>query len=146
MDTDGRRKAYAYASNEINISDYYAGAECRLTKDQCDDIRYRYTGSQLNNIVTGIDPRSISYPQSRSDPGFTQEDLTAVTNQLADEKQYLKNASSYASLLKEINTNALQNIGLSLQNAATATSARPCMLSAHLQTVAAYILRLISST
>ena len=121
MDTEGRRNAYAYASDQMNREDFYGGNECRLPKVQCEDIRLRYTSNQLNGISGGIDPRTISFP-SKENPGFTEADLTAVKNQLSMEKQYLKNTSNYALALKEINTNALQNIGLSVQNAATSVA------------------------
>ena len=118
MDTAARRNAYAYASDRMNRDDFYGGEACRLPVVQCQDIRARYTSSQLTSITTGIDPRDIPYP-SRGDAGFEPRDLTDVTTQLNFEKQYLKNSATYASVLKEINTNALQNIGLSVQNAAT---------------------------
>jgi hypothetical protein len=118
MDTAAHRNAYAYASDQINREDYYGGLACRLPEVQCNDIRARYTSSQLDGITTGIDPRTIAYPSS-GNPGFTPTDLTDVTTQLNFEKQYLRNSASYASALKEINTNATQNIGLSLQSSAT---------------------------
>ncbi len=121
MDTAGRRNAYAYASDQMNRRDFYSGDQCRLPLVQCEDIRARYTSSQLNNITNGIDPRTITYP-SGSNPAFTPDDLTAVTNQLASEKQYLSNAANYAALLKEINTNGTMNIGSSLQASATNVS------------------------
>jgi hypothetical protein len=121
MDTVGLRKAYAYASEQMNREDYYSGDACRLPIVQCEDIRSRYTSSQLIGITTGIDPRTIPYP-SGNDPGFTTGDLNAVTQQLAREKQYLKNTASYATELRQINTNATMNIGLSLQNSATSVA------------------------
>jgi hypothetical protein len=121
MDTSGRRSAYAYASDQMNRRNFYGGDTCRLPRVQCEDIRARYTSSQLRDITGGIDPRTISYP-SGPNPGFTENDLTDVTNQLAFEKQYLQNAANYALVLKEINTNGTQNIGLSVQNSATSVA------------------------
>ena len=121
MDTLAHRNAYAYASDQMNREDYYGGNACRLPQVQCQDIRARYTSSQLDGIITGIDPRTISYP-SGGNPGFEPGDLADITAQLNIEKQYLKNTASYASVLKQINTNATQNIGLSVQSSATSVA------------------------
>jgi len=118
MDTDGRRKAYAYASDQMNRADFYDRDPCTMPRVQCEDIRARYTSSQLKNITTGINPRDIPFP---SDPnaGFTANDLSDVTDQLAREKQYLKSADGYAETLYKINTNGIINVGASLQSSAT---------------------------
>ncbi len=121
MQTENLQRAYAYASDQLNRKDYFAGDTCRLPRVQCEDIRARYTGSQLNNFTTGINPTDIPYPDDN--PRFTKEELTKVLQQLAREKQYLKSAANYALQLKEINDNGTQNIGLSVQDAATSVSA-----------------------
>jgi len=117
MDTVGRRNAYAYASDQMNRSDYYTGSDCRLPKVQCEDIRARYTSSQLEKITGGIDPRTIAYP-SGTEPNFTRSDLTAVANQLYEEKEYLSSTENYALFLREINNNGLLNVGLAVQSSA----------------------------
>jgi hypothetical protein len=122
MDTDGRRKAYGYASNIMNEEDFYSGRQCGLPVVQCEDIRFRYTSNQLDLITRGIDPRTISYP-SGEDPGFTQQDLSDVTQQLAHEKNYLANVTGYANALYTLNSNALLNIGSSVQSSATSIAA-----------------------
>jgi hypothetical protein len=121
MDTIGRRNAYAYISNYMQMYDFYGRQPCRLSANQCEDIRFRYTTGEMKNIISGVNPADIPYPDDTAQGAkkFTQSEFTTVGQQLQEEKQYLSSTSSYQLALTQINTNATLNVGAALQTAAT---------------------------
>lgn len=126
MGTVGLRNAYAYLSDYMQRHDYFGGKVCRLSINQCEDIRFRYTSGEMNNIIKGVDPGAIPFPDEAAQGAkkFTETEFDKVAAQLKDEKQYLSNVSSYQLALTQINTNATMNVGAALQAAATNVSTK----------------------
>jgi Bacterial Ig-like domain (group 3) len=124
-DTLGHQAAYAYLSNWLVTRAFYSctslGCSCP-TSAVCNDVRFYYTGSQLDTLLTVKEQiGTIPYPGDGN--GFSSQEFTDLASQLQVEFTYLQNVEAYKHNLDVLNTTTSQGVGVALTTAATQVAA-----------------------
>lgn len=116
MDTQSKRAAYAYLSNQLVQANLGNKGDCGLN---CFDVRYYYTGIDAPNIYKLVTPQQAVYPGDSvaQANGFSAPDYEAVRSQLQTEAVYLSDVVSLQAYTEELNTNSDLNVSSVLRNA-----------------------------
>lgn len=117
MDTPGHLAAYAYLSNYIITKAFYGTGSCPSSA-VCNDIRFYYTGSQVDSLTNLVSTVSALLNNPVGGDGFSSSDFTAVCKQLVNELTYLESVRNYQNQMEQINTDQRNNVGLALSTAA----------------------------
>lgn len=126
-DTPGHQAAYASLSNQMVSSIFFPEQGCG-TASYCSDIRFYYTGDEANQIANSnfalpcpsdtAPPSAVSPAYPGDGNGFSSQEWTDAVCQLKLEKAYLSDVIAYQNWMKDINTDANQNLGIQLSAAA----------------------------